>query len=192
VSEPVGPAPVRLALTLNGAPVTVDVETGDFLIDVLRERFGLTGTKRSCDTEVCGACTVRLDGQPVSSCTLLAWETRGRTVETIEGLARDGRLHPVQQAFLEESALQCGFCTPGMIMTVAALLDEEPDAPAETVTAWLRGNICRCTGYLGILHAVQAAQRRLAGAAAGEPSGPPAAASGEAPMPAGPPSASDR
>jgi carbon-monoxide dehydrogenase small subunit len=153
---------VLLALTLNGAPVTVEVETGDFLVDVLRDRLGLTGTKRSCDTEVCGACTVRLDGQPVSSCTLLAWEARGRTVETIEGLARGGRLHPVQEAFLEESAFQCGFCTPGMIMTVAALLDEEPDAPPETVKTWLRGNICRCTGYASILDAVRAAQRRLA------------------------------
>jgi aerobic-type carbon monoxide dehydrogenase small subunit (CoxS/CutS family) len=164
VSEAAGPSPVRVALTLNGAPVTVEVEPGDFLIDVLRERLGLTGTKRSCDTEVCGACTVRLDGQPVSSCTLLAWETRGRSLQTIEGLARDGRLHPVQEAFLEESAFQCGFCTPGMIMTVAALLDEEPAASAATVKAWLRGNICRCTGYVSILHAVQAAQRRLGAA----------------------------
>ena len=166
MSDAVGPAPIRVSLTLNGAPVTVEVETGDFLIDVLRERLGLTGTKRSCDTEVCGACTVRLDGQPVSSCTLLAWETRGRTLQTIEGLAGDGRLHPVQEAFLEESAFQCGFCTPGMIMTVAALLDEEPDAAPATVNAWLRGNICRCTGYLSILHAVQAAQRRRGAAAA--------------------------
>ncbi len=152
---------VRLGFTVNGTPAAVDIETGDFLLDVLRERLGLTGTKRSCDTEVCGACTVLLDGLPVSSCTLLAWEARDRRVETIEGLARDGRLHPVQEAFLEESALQCGFCTPGMIMTVKALLEEDPDASPATVKAWLRGNICRCTGYVSILNAVRSAQRRL-------------------------------
>jgi carbon-monoxide dehydrogenase small subunit len=159
---------VRLALHVNGAPVEVDVETGDFLLDVLRVRLGLTGAKRSCDTEVCGACTVLLDGLPVSSCTLLAWEARGRRVETIEGLARDGRLHPVQEAFLEESAFQCGYCTPGMIMTVKALLEDEPEASPDTVKAWIRGNICRCTGYVSILNAVRSAQRRLRGA------GPPA------------------
>ena len=156
-----GPGAVRLAFTVNGAPVDVDVQTGDFLLDVLRDRLGLTGSKRSCDTEVCGACTVLVDGRPVSSCTLLAWEARGRHVETIEGVARDGRLHPVQEAFLSESAFQCGYCTPGMIMTVKALLEDDPDAPPETVKAWLRGNICRCTGYVSILNAVRSAQRRL-------------------------------
>jgi aerobic carbon-monoxide dehydrogenase small subunit len=161
MTPPVRPTRVRLALTVNGAPVEIEAETGDFLLDVLRERLGLTGAKRSCDTEVCGACTVLLDGLPVSSCTLLAWEARRRRVETIEGLARDGRLHPVQEAFLEESAFQCGYCTPGMIMTVKALLEDEPEASPETVQAWLRGNICRCTGYVSILHAVRSAQRRL-------------------------------
>jgi carbon-monoxide dehydrogenase small subunit len=160
-APPAGPDTVRLALTVNGTPVEVGVETGDFLLDILRERLGLTGTKRSCDTEVCGACTVLVDGLPVSSCTLLAWEARGRRVETIEGLARDGRLHPVQEAFLAASAFQCGFCTPGMIVTVKALLEEDPDASSETVKAWLRGNICRCTGYVSILAAVRSAQRRL-------------------------------
>ena len=158
---PAPAASLHLACVVNGAPVEVDVHSGDFLLDVLRERLGLTGSKRSCDTEVCGACTVLRDGAPVSSCTLLAWETRGRRVETIEGVARDGQLHPVQEAFLEESAFQCGFCTPGMIVTVKALLDEQPDASPETVKAWLRGNICRCTGYVSILHAVRSAQRRL-------------------------------
>ena len=156
-----GPAPVRITLTLNGVPTEVEVETGDFLLDVLRERLGLTGSKRSCDSEVCGACTVLLDGLPVSSCTLLAWETRHRRVETIEGLARDGRLHPVQQAFLEESGFQCGFCTPGMIMTIKALLEEEPDASEDALKAGLAGNICRCTGYVSILSAARSAQRRL-------------------------------
>ena len=156
-----GPAPVRIALTLNGLPTQVEVETGDFLLDVLRERLGLTGSKRSCDSEVCGACTVLLDGLPVSSCTLLAWEARSRRVDTIEGLARDGRLHPVQQAFLEESGFQCGFCTPGMIMTITALLEEEPDASDDVLKTGLRGNICRCTGYVSILRAARSAQRRL-------------------------------
>jgi len=151
----------RLRFTLNGAPVEIEVETGDFLLEVVRERLGLTGTKRSCDTQVCGACTVLLDGLPVSACTLLAWEARGRRVETIEGLARDGVLHPVQEAFLEESAFQCGFCTPAMILTIKALLDDEPEASTERATAYLRGNICRCTGYLNILAAVRSAQRRL-------------------------------
>jgi carbon-monoxide dehydrogenase small subunit len=157
----VTPGLVTVTLTLNGAPVAIEMETGDFLLDVLRERLGLTGAKRSCDTQVCGACTVLLDGLPVSSCTLLAWEARGRRVETIEGLARDGRLHPVQEAFLEDSAFQCGFCTPGMILSVKALLETEPDASTDAVKAWLRGNICRCTGYVSILHAVRSAQRRL-------------------------------
>jgi len=161
VTPTAGPGVVSVSLTLNGAPVSVEIETGDFLLDVLRERLGLTGAKRSCDTEVCGACTVLLDGLPVSSCTLLAWEARGRSVETIEGVAREGRLHPVQEAFLEESGFQCGFCTPGMILTVKALLDEQPDASTGTVKTWLRGNICRCTGYVSILHAVRSAQRRL-------------------------------
>ncbi len=156
-----GPEPVRITLTLNGAPVEVEVETGEFLLDVLRERLGLTGSKRSCDSEVCGACTVLLDGLPVSSCTLLAWEARSRRVETIEGLAHDGTLHPVQEAFLEESGFQCGFCTPGMIMTITALLAEEPDASEEALKTGLRGNICRCTGYVSILRAARSAQRRL-------------------------------
>ena len=161
MSASAGPAPVRISLMLNGVPTEVEVETGDFLLDMLRERLGLTGSKRSCDSEVCGACTVLLDGLPVSSCTLLAWETRHRRVETIEGLARDGRLHPVQQAFLEESGFQCGFCTPGMIMTIKALLEDVPDASEDALKAGLRGNICRCTGYLSILSAARSAQRRL-------------------------------
>ena len=161
MSATAGPAPVRISFTLNTAPVTVEVETGDFLLDVLRERLGLTGSKRSCDSEVCGACTVLLDGLPVSSCTLLAWEARSRRVETIEGLARGGTLHPVQEAFLEESGFQCGFCTPGMIMTIKAVLAEEPDPTDEVLKAALRGNICRCTGYVSILNAARSAQRRL-------------------------------
>ena len=162
----VGPPRFALETTVNDVPVRLDVAPGDLLLDVLRERLALTGAKRSCDQQVCGACTVLLDGLPVSSCTVLAYETRHRRIETIEGLARDGRLHPVQEAFLEESAFQCGFCTPGMILAVKALLDERPQATREDTVAWLRGNICRCTGYVSILAAVATAQR-LARAAGG-------------------------
>jgi carbon-monoxide dehydrogenase small subunit len=155
VTATAGPEPVRIALTVNGAPVAIEVETGDFLLDVLRERLGLTGSKRSCDSEVCGACTVLLDDLPVSSCTLLAWEARSRRVETIEGLARGGVLHPVQEAFLEESGFQCGFCTPGMIMTGRALLDENPDPSEEEIRMAISGAICRCTGYANIVRAIR-------------------------------------
>lgn len=148
-----------LRMRVNGRPLEVAVEPGELLLDVLRDRLGLTGTKRSCDLQVCGACTVLLDGEPVSSCTVLAYEARERRVQTIEGLAGEGRLHPVQEAFLRESAFQCGYCTPGMIMAVTALLEERPAASAEEAKDWLRGNICRCTGYLNILRAVATAQR---------------------------------
>ena len=156
-----GPAAVRIALTLNGAPVEVEVETGDFLLDVLRERLGLTGSKRSCDSEVCGACTVLLDGLPVSSCTLLAWEARGRRVETIEGLAQGDKLHPMQAAFREHHALQCGFCTPGMIMSAVDLVKRVPDPSEAQIREWLEGNICRCTGYHNIVAAVREGARAL-------------------------------
>ena len=155
----VGPPRFVLETTVNDMPVRLDVAPGDLLLDVLRERLALTGAKRSCDQQVCGACTVLLDGLPVSACTVLAYEARHRRVETIEGLAREGRLHPVQAAFLEESAFQCGFCTPGMILAVKALLDERPQATRDEAVAWLRGNICRCTGYVSILAAVATAQR---------------------------------
>ena len=148
-----------LETTVNGRVVRVAIDPGELLLDVLRERLGLTGTKRSCEVQVCGACTVLLDEVPVSACTLLAYEARGRRVETIEGLARDGRLHPVQQAFLDASAFQCGYCTPGMILAVKALLEERPDASTDEAKAWLRGNICRCTGYASILDAVAVARR---------------------------------
>ena len=160
MKTPVGPR-VRLALTVNGAAVDVDVETGELLLDVLRERLGLTGAKRSCDSQVCGAAPGPRAGGRVGASPRRGGEPRGRDVQTIVGLARAGRLHPVQDAFLEASAFQCGFCTPGMILSVAALLAEHPDASPQAAKAWLRGNICRCTGYVSILEAVRVAQRRL-------------------------------
>jgi aerobic-type carbon monoxide dehydrogenase small subunit (CoxS/CutS family) len=150
-----------LAMTVNGRAVTLEVRAEELLLDVLRERLGLTGSKRSCDTEVCGACTVLLDGRPVSACSLLAWEARGRAVLTIEGLADGDRLHPLQEAFVAESAFQCGYCTPGMILAAKALLDDEPAASDAEIREHLRGNICRCTGYTNILHAVAAARDAL-------------------------------
>jgi carbon-monoxide dehydrogenase small subunit len=165
---------LALESTVNGRPVSLRAAPEALLLDVLREDLGLTGSKRSCDVQVCGACTVLLDGRPVSACSVLAYEARGREVLTIEGLATDERLHPVQEAFLAAAGFQCGYCTPGMIMAVKALLDETPAATPEEVRNYLRGNICRCTGYVAILEAVTAAQRALAlsrpsGASGGSP-----------------------
>ena len=145
---------IALSLTLNGRPRRADVEPGTLLIDLLREGFGLLGTKRSCDSEICGACTVLLDGRPVSSCTTLALEAGGRAVLTIEGLAEGDRLHPLQRAFVEHGAVQCGFCTPGMILTAMALLADNPTPDEAAVRRGLSGNLCRCTGYKKIIEAV--------------------------------------
>ncbi len=161
IGSPSG-AGLVLELTVNGCMVSLEVEASDLLLDVLRDRLGLYGSKRSCDVQVCGACTVLLDGSPVSACTLLAYEARGRHVLTIEGLADGDRLHPLQEAFIAESAFQCGYCTPGMILAAKALLDEEPDASRLRIEEHLRGNICRCTGYVNIVRAVEVAQRALA------------------------------
>ena len=143
----------EVAFTLNGTDRHVEVEDQVLLIELVRG-LGLVGTKLSCDTQVCGACTVLLDGRPVSSCTTLAVEAEGRRVETIEGLATGTTLHPLQQAFIDRFAFQCGYCTPGMIMAAKALLDERPDPDAATVRHWMEGNICRCTGYGTIVEAV--------------------------------------
>ena len=143
-----------VAFTLNGAPCEVELEPRELLIDVLRERLRLTGTKRSCDVQVCGACTVLIDGLPVSSCTTLGVEAAGRKVLTIEGLAAGGNLHPIQQAFVEHGALQCGFCTPGMVLAVNALLALDPAPDESEIRHFLRGNLCRCTGYVKILDAI--------------------------------------
>ncbi len=142
-----------IRLRLNGADRQVEVEDQVLLLDLVRG-LGFLGTKLSCDTQVCGACTMLLDGRPVSSCTTLAIEADGLPLETIEGLADGMKLHPVQRAFVERFAFQCGYCTPGMIMAATALLRERPDPDARDVGHWLEGNICRCTGYETIVEAV--------------------------------------
>ena len=153
---------IPLTVTVNGETHRLAVPPHETLIECLRDRLGLLGTKKSCDVQVCGACTVLLDGRPVSACTLLAFEARGQNLLTIEGLANGDDLHPVQEAFLEHGALQCGFCTPGMILATVALLNENPTPTPEEVKHYMRGNICRCTGYKRILEAILAASRRLA------------------------------
>jgi carbon-monoxide dehydrogenase small subunit len=150
---------VAISLTVNGDPYEVHVEPHRTLLDVLRDDLGLTGTNRGCNQGDCGACTVHVDGKAMNSCLVLAVDADGARVTTIEGLARSGRLHPVQQAFIDEGAVQCGYCTPGMIMTAAALLDETPDPTDEQIREGIEGNLCRCTGYEAIVRAVRAAAR---------------------------------
>ena len=147
----------RVTVTVDGTQYTDDVEPRMLLVQYLRETLGKVGTVIGCDTSSCGACTVHLDGQSVKSCSVLAVQADGREVTTIEGLATDGQLHPVQQAFHENHALQCGYCTPGMIMQSVALLKENPDPSEADVRHGLEGNLCRCTGYQNIVKAVQAA-----------------------------------
>jgi carbon-monoxide dehydrogenase small subunit len=144
-------------VTVNGERREADVEPRQLLVYFLREQLGLTGTNVGCDTSSCGACTVLLDGESVKSCTVLAVQADGREVTTIEGLARDGELHPVQQAFHEQHALQCGYCTPGMVMAAVSLLREQPSPSEQEIRQALEGNLCRCTGYHNIVKAVQAA-----------------------------------
>lgn len=148
---------VAIDFSLNGAPATVECPDNELLVDTIRDRLLLKGTKRSCDVEVCGACTVLLDGQAVSSCTTLSAELEGRELVTVEGLASDGELNRVQQAFVDHGAVQCGFCTPGMVMSVQALAMDHPDADEETIREYLSGTICRCTGYVKILEAAHQA-----------------------------------
>ena len=145
---------MSVAFELNGTPVETVVESHAALIDVLRDEFGLRGAKRSCDVQVCGACTVLLDGMMVSSCTVPAFEARNRTVRTVEGLAEDERARPLTEAFVDNAAFQCGYCTPGMLLAAQSLLDASPDASEEEIQEYLRGNICRCTGYKKIVEAV--------------------------------------
>ncbi|MBC7294644.1 MAG: (2Fe-2S)-binding protein [Thermoleophilia bacterium] len=147
-----------LRLTVNGEAYDLLVDTRRTLLDVIRDEIGLTGTKNGCGAGECGACTVLLDGEPVNSCLVLAHEADGRSVTTIEGLAQGDRLHPVQQAFVEQGAIQCGFCTPGMVMSVKALLERKPNASREDIIHGLKGNLCRCTGYVKIVDAVEAAK----------------------------------
>jgi aerobic-type carbon monoxide dehydrogenase small subunit (CoxS/CutS family) len=145
---------MRLELQVNGSPVASEVEPQELLLDFLRDRLGLTGAKRSCDVQVCGVCTVLVDGRPVSSCCFLAADAAGREVLTIEGLAERPEFERLESAFTRHAALQCGFCTPGMLLTVAALLETGELTSVEEIKRGLAGNLCRCTGYRGILEAV--------------------------------------
>jgi carbon-monoxide dehydrogenase small subunit len=152
----------ELKLTVNQRPVELDLEPATLLIDALREQLGLTGTHTGCDTAQCGACTVLLDGQAVKSCSVLAVQARGRSVTTVEGLAGPAGLHPLQEAFIACHGLQCGFCTPGMLMSSAALLAETPHPTDAQIVAALEGNLCRCTGYVNIVAAVRQAAAQIA------------------------------
>ena len=152
---------MNVAITVNGVAREAEVEPRTLLVDLIRDGFGLTGTKIACDTSQCGSCTVHLDGMAVKSCTVLAVQANGADVTTIEGLAENGDLHAVQEAFHEQHGLQCGFCTPGMVMATVALLEQSPDPSDEEIRHGLEGNLCRCTGYENIVRAV----REAAGAA---------------------------
>ena len=147
----------RISLTVNGSPRELDVEPRRLLVQALREDLGLTGTHVGCDTSQCGACTVHLDGKAVKSCTVLAVQADGTDVKTIEGLAQDGQLHPIQNAFWEKHGLQCGFCTPGMIMAAADLLTNDSDPTDADIRHAIEGNFCRCTGYQNIVAAIREA-----------------------------------
>jgi carbon-monoxide dehydrogenase small subunit len=150
---------------INGKAVPLSADPRPLLVEVLREQLGLTGTHIGCDTAQCGACTVLIDGEPVKSCSILALQADGRSVTTIEGLATDGTRHPVQQAFIDNHGLQCGFCTPGMVMASVALLQRTPQPTQQQIEHALEGNLCRCTGYVNIVAAVQDAARKIGGAA---------------------------
>jgi aerobic carbon-monoxide dehydrogenase small subunit len=156
----------RVAITVNGVRHEAEVEPRQLLVYFLREQLGLTGTNVGCDTTTCGACTVLLDGRSVKACTVLAVQVDGREVTTIEGLARDGELHPLQRAFHEEHALQCGYCTPGMIMAAVSLIEEHGTLDEGEIRKGLEGNLCRCTGYHNIVTAIQRAADELASARA--------------------------
>lgn len=152
---------IAVATTVNGDPVEYLCAPGDTLLDALRGELGLTGSKEGCGSGDCGACTVMLDGEMVCSCLVLAAEAEGRQVRTIEGVAEANELHPIQRKFLELGALQCGFCTPGFIVAAKALLDRDPDPSETDVRYWLAGNLCRCTGYDKIVHAVMDAAAEM-------------------------------
>jgi aerobic-type carbon monoxide dehydrogenase small subunit (CoxS/CutS family) len=152
---------VRIGVEINGAPYEGEVEPRTLLSDFIRHGAGLTGTKVGCEQGVCGACTVQLDGQAVRSCLMLAVQANGRSLRTVEGLAGEDGLHPLQRAFHEAHALQCGFCTPGFLMSMEAYLREHPGAGGEELREALAGNLCRCTGYLGIIEAVEHAAEEM-------------------------------
>jgi len=150
-----------VSMTVNGKAVSADVETRTLLVHYLREHLGLTGTHVGCDTSQCGACVVHVDGKSAKSCTMLAVQAQGAKVTTIEGLATDGKLHPMQEAFRENHGLQCGFCTPGMVMSAIDLVQNNPNPNEHDVREWLEGNICRCTGYHNIVKAILAGAQSM-------------------------------
>ena len=152
---------VSINVTVNGEAHAAEVEPRLLLVHFIRETLGLTGTHIGCDTTHCGACTVHLDGRPVKSCTVFAVQANGRAVNTVEGLEQDGALHPIQEAFTEEHGLQCGFCTPGMMMTGVAFLQDNPDPSDEEIRTAISGNLCRCTGYVNIVKSYQSAAEKL-------------------------------
>ena len=152
-----------ISLTVNGKSVSGDVEARTLLVQFLREHLHLTGTHVGCDTSQCGACVVHVDGRSVKSCTLLAAQAEGTQVTTIEGLATDGALHPMQEAFREHHGLQCGFCTPGMVLSGLDLVNNDPDPSEQAIREGLEGNLCRCTGYHNIVKAVQAGAKAMRG-----------------------------
>ena len=155
----------RISLTVNGAAHEAEVESRLLLVHLIRENLRLTGTHIGCDTSHCGVCTVILDGQPVKSCTVLAVQADGAQVRTVEGLEQGGKLHPIQESFTEKHALQCGYCTPGMLMTCCALLEKNGKPSEQEIRQAISGNLCRCTGYLNIVKAVQHAADKIAGRA---------------------------
>ena len=151
---------MKVTITVNGTTHESDVEPRTLLVQYVRESLGLTGTNIGCDTSSCGACSLHLNGESVKSCTVLAVQADGGSVTTIEGLAKDGVMHPMQQAFMENHGLQCGYCTPGMVMAAISLLDENPSPTEEQVRIGLEGNLCRCTGYHNIVKSVLAAAKK--------------------------------
>ena len=151
----------KIRIKVNGADMEADVEPRLLLVHCIRDVFGLTGTHIGCDTTHCGACTVHLDGKPIKSCTLFAVQADGCEIKTVEGLEQDGKLHPVQEGFWQEHGLQCGFCTPGMMMTSVALLEEKPNPTEDEIRMAISGNLCRCTGYMNIVKSIQYAAQKL-------------------------------
>jgi aerobic carbon-monoxide dehydrogenase small subunit len=152
---------VTVSMTLNGKSVSAEVEARTLLVQLLRENLNRTGTHVGCDTSQCGACVVHVNGRSVKSCTMLAVQADGAKVTTIEGLAKNGKLHPMQEAFREHHGLQCGFCTPGMIMSALDLVARNPDPSEREIREWLEGNLCRCTGYHNIVKAIKAGAQAM-------------------------------
>ncbi len=150
-----------IQLNVNGEIYDVSVKPNETLLDVIRDRLELTGTKKGCDTGQCGSCTVLLEGKPINSCLVLAVEAHGKDILTVEGLAKNDQFHPLQEAFVQEGAVQCGYCTPGMLLSAKALLDENPNPTEEKVKEAIAGNLCRCTGYVKIVKAILTAAQKI-------------------------------